>query len=48
MQLGWKTGAILPEVEREIDECNTVEFKTQLAKLLSLESLLQRRQVQSS
>ncbi|XP_064394652.1 5'-nucleotidase domain-containing protein 2-like [Halichondria panicea] len=44
LQLGWKTGAILPELEREIETSNSTTFKSQLADLLSLESLLQRRQ----
>ncbi len=45
LQLGWKTGAILPELEKEIETSNSTTFKSKLADLLSLESLLQRREV---
>ena len=45
LQHGWKTGAIIPELEEEIAEANEVEFKENLAEVLTVENLLQRRQV---
>ena len=45
LQHGWKTGAIIPELEEEIAEANEAEFKENLAEVLTVENLLQRRQV---
>ena len=45
LQHGWKTGAIIPELEEEIGEANEQEFKENLAEVLTVENLLQKRQV---
>ena len=45
LQHGWKTGAIIPELEDEIAEANDPQFKENLAEVLTIENLLQKRQV---
>ena len=43
MQRGWKTGAIIPELEEEIECANSDHFKQQLSSLLALESMLKKQ-----
>ena len=45
LQHGWKTGAIIPELEDEIAQANEQVFKENLAEVLTVENLLQKRQV---
>ena len=45
LQHGWKTGAIIPELEDEIAQTNEQVFKENLAEVLTVENLLQKRQV---
>ncbi|MCG8626871.1 MAG: HAD-IG family 5'-nucleotidase [Proteobacteria bacterium] len=45
LQHGWKTGAIIPELEDEIAHADEPEFKENLAEVLTVENLLQKRQV---
>ena len=42
---GWRTGAIIPELEREITCLNSSEYKRSLQWRLSLEDLIQQAQV---
>lgn len=44
LQHGWKTGAIIPELEKEISTANSAKFKRKLADVLALEKLLLRKQ----
>lgn len=43
LQQGWKTGAIIPELEQEIESANSLPFKEQLSSLLALESILNKQ-----
>lgn len=43
MQQGWKTGAIIPELEEEIESSNSEHFKRELSNLLALESTLNKQ-----
>ena len=45
LQHGWKTGAIIPELEDEIAQADKQDFKENLAEVLTVENLLQKRQV---
>ena len=45
LQHGWKTGAIIPELEKEVATANSAKFKRKLADVLALEKLLLRKQV---
>ena len=42
---GWRTGAIIPELEREIEVMNSVEFGQSVLWIQTLEYLLERMQV---
>lgn len=42
---GWRTGAIIPELEKEITIINSKEFKDALRWLVSLEKLIEKMQV---
>ena len=42
LQQGWKTGAIIPELEIEIQRSNSKKFKLHLSNLLALENMLKR------
>jgi hypothetical protein len=45
MQLGWKTGAIIPELEAEMKKAFSPAAKRYLAEVLVLENMLKNYQV---
>lgn len=45
---GWRTGAIIPELEREIRIINTEQYMHSLTWQQALTGLLERMQVQGS
>ncbi|XP_003383248.1 PREDICTED: 5'-nucleotidase domain-containing protein 3-like [Amphimedon queenslandica] len=44
LHLGWKTCAIIPELDKEIRKANSLQYKAQLASLLAVEMLLKEHQ----
>ena len=42
---GWRTGAIIPELESEISSINGEHFKHTLRWMIALEQLIQKQQV---
>ena len=42
--MGWKTGAIIPELDAEIKKGNSSDYKQGLASLLALDNLLNEHQ----
>ena len=42
---GWRTGAIIPELEDEIKTMNSPAYKSSIRWLIALESLIQDLQV---
>ena len=45
MKHGWRTGAIIPELEHEISCSNSKQYKRSLQWMLALEKLIQKYQV---
>ena len=46
LHLGWRTCAIIPELDKEIRRSNSAEYKNALVSLLAVESLLKEHQNQ--
>ena len=44
-RFGWSTGAIVPELENEVEKVSSDEYKLLLSELLTIESLLRDYQV---
>ncbi|CAH1781018.1 unnamed protein product, partial [Owenia fusiformis] len=42
---GWRTGAIIPELENEISIQNSISFKTSMAWMITLQNLIERLQI---
>ena len=48
LRIGWRTGAIIPELEREIEICNCENYVRDVEWLISLEHLITVLQVKTS
>ena len=44
LNVGWRTGCIVPELEREINVINSDKFKENVSKLINIEKTLDREQ----